>query len=484
MTKENPEPIPFVMALIPILFLVFILGLTIIVFKQSAHIPLLLAAGVAVIVAIKYNYQWKVLESQMVHGISMTIVPMLILMLIGIMIGTWIVAGVVPAMIYYGLQVLSPKIFLVATMLICSIVALGTGSSWSTAGTVGVALIAVGKGMGIPVTIVAGAIISGAYFGDKMSPLSDTTNLAPAIAGTDLISHIKHMLYTTGPSYIIALIIYAFIGFSYSDGHMETENIDMILQTLNSSYNINLFLLIPPIVVIVLVVRKMPAMPGLLIGGILGGIFALIFQDCTVSEVFKIAYSGYVSNTGTEMVDGLLTRGGITSMYSTIGLIMSALTFGGIMEGTGMLNIIMQPVVNRVKRVGSLVALTNMTTISFNFIVAEQYVAEVVSGRMYKNSFDENNLKAKNLSRCLEDSGTLTSALVPWNTCGAFMWATLGVYPFFYAPFAFFNLINPLVSIFYGYTGITMEKKDEPKDKTDDSKDKKNLEEQKKISSS
>ena len=456
--------IPFKMAVIPIIFLVLVLSTTIVIFDQSAHIPLILAAATASLVAFKYKYSWKMLESFMIHGISMTIVPMLILILVGIMIGTWILAGVVPTMIYYGLQVLSPKIFLLATLLICSIVSLGTGSSWSTVGTVGVALIAVGQGLGIPAPLVAGTIISGAYFGDKMSPLSDTTNLAPAVAGTDLFSHIKHMTYTTIPSYIIAAIIYTIIGFYYSSGNIETETIDGILNALNSTYTINIFLLVPPVFVILMVVKKVPPMPALLVGSIIGGIFAIFMQGTSIADVFQAGYSGYVSDTGNAMVDDLLTRGGIENMYSTLGLIMCALTFGGIMEGTGMLNVIMNPIINKIRRVGTLILTTNVTSIALNFIVAEQYVTVVLAGRMFKNSFQEKGLKAKNLSRCLEDSGTLTSGLVPWNTCGAFMWATLGVYPFLYLPFAFFNLINPVISIIYGYSGITIEKIDEDKD--------------------
>jgi Na+:H+ antiporter, NhaC family len=457
--------IPFKMAIIPIIFLVCVLSTTIIVFKQSAHIPLILSAGSAALVAFKYKYSWKLLESFMIRGISMTIVPMLILILVGIMIGTWILGGVVPTMIYFGLKILSPKIFLLATLIICSIVSLGTGSSWSTAGTVGVALMAVGQGLGIPVPLVAGTIISGAYFGDKMSPLSDTTNLAPAVAGTDLFSHIKHMMYTTIPSYIIAAVIYGVIGFSYSSGHMETETIDGILSSLNATFNINIFLLLPPVIVILMVVKKVPPMPALLVGSIVGGIFAVTMQGCSIAKVFEAGYSGYVASTGNAMVDDLLTRGGIENMYSTLGLIMCALTFGGIMEGTGMLNIIMNPIINRIKRVGTLILTTNVTAVALNFIVAEQYVTEVLTGRMFKNSFEEKKLKPKNLSRCLEDSGTLTSGLVPWNTCGAFMWATLGVYPFLYLPFAFFNLINPVISVIYGYTGFTIEKIDDDKEK-------------------
>ena len=456
--SKDIKIIPYGMALLPIIFLVLTLGLTILLFNEPPHLALIFSTGIATLVALIYKYQWKEIETHMVHGIASTIIPILILLLIGMMIGTWILAGVVPAMIYYGLQILSPKIFLLATLLICSIVSLGTGSSWSTAGTIGVALIVVGRGMGIPIPLVAGAIISGSYFGDKMSPLSDSTNLAPAIAGTDLFTHIKHMVYTTVPSYIIAAIIYTCIGLTYSDGIIEHEKINNILHVIQRSYNINIFLLLPPLFVIIMVVKKVAAMPALLLGAIIGAIFAVVFQSSPLQEVFNVAYSGFQSHTGNAMVDNLLSRGGLAGMYSTVALILCALSFGGVMDGTGMLNIIMNPIISRIKRVGPLVASTNLTTIALNFITPDQYVAEVLSGRMYKETFKELNLKPKNLSRCLEDSGTLTSPLVPWNTCGAFMWATLGVCPFLYLPFAFFNLINPCISILYGFTGFTMEK--------------------------
>jgi len=366
--------------------------------------------------------------------------------------------GIVPSMIYYGLKVLSQGIFLVATLIICSIVSLGTGSSWSTAGTVGVALVGVGQGLGVPVAMVAGAIISGAYFGDKMSPLSDTTNLAPAVAGTDLFSHIRHMVYTTGPGYIISIILYGLLGTRFSGGGMKAGNIEVILSTIKSNFFIHPILLLPPLLVIVMVVKKIPPLPALLGGTALGGIFAMFAQSKPLAEVIQAAQSGYVSQSGVKMVDDLLTRGGLESMMPTVALIICALSFGGIMEKTGMLETLARSLLQRVKRTGSLVAITIFSCIGMNAIASDQYMAIVIPGRMYKKAFDERGLHPKNLSRCLEDSGTLTSPLIPWNSCGAFMHATLGVNPLLYLPYAFLNLSNPLVSLFYGYTGITMEK--------------------------
>ena len=458
---EKKKQISLKVSLIPVIFLISALFLTIAIFEQDAHIPLILATTVAAAVAAFHKYSWTEISEGMLHGINLAMGAILILMVIGTMIGTWMLGGIVPSMIYYGLKLLTPGIFLVASLLICSIVSLGTGSSWSTAGTVGVALIAVGKGLGIPVYIVAGAIISGAYFGDKMSPLSDTTNLAPAVAGTDVFTHVRHMIYTTGPSYIISIVLYAIIGFKYAGGNMETGNIDAILSTLQTKFLIHPILLLAPVVVIVMVILKIPPLPALLGGTALGGIAAIIAQSRSLADVFQAAQSGYVSQTGMKMVDDLLSRGGLLDMMSTVALIICALSFGGVMEKTGMLSTIAGALLKKVKRTGSLVAVTIFSCVGMNVIASDQYMAIVVPGRMYKDAFDRKKLHPKNLSRCLEDAATLTSPLVPWNTCGAFMSATLGVHPLLYLPYAFLNLSNPIISLFYGYTGITMDKVDD-----------------------
>ena len=415
-------------------------------------------------VAAFWKHPWKEIQEGMVHGISLAMGAILILMVVGTMIGTWISGGIVPSMIYYGLKVLSPGIFLVATLIICSIVSLGTGSSWSTAGTVGVALVGVGRGLGIPVSMVAGAIISGAYFGDKMSPLSDTTNLAPAVAGTDLFSHVRHMVYTTTPGYILSIILYGLLGAKFSGEILRDQNIDTILSHIQSPFYVHPILLLPPCLVILMVVKKVPPLPALLGGTALGGIFAMVTQSNSLAEVIQAAHSGYLSQTGVEMVDDLLTRGGLVNMMPTVALIICALSFGGIMEKTGMLEAIARALLKRVRRTGSLVAITIFSCIGMNAIASDQYIAIVIPGRMYKNAFDARGLHPKNLSRCLEDSGTLTSPLIPWNSCGAFMHATLGVNPLLYLPYAFLNLSNPVVSLFYGYTGITMTKTEDLKE--------------------
>ncbi|MFO7889313.1 MAG: Na+/H+ antiporter NhaC [bacterium] len=456
--KNTARGIPVIISVIPVLSLIITLYISIAVFKQTPHLPLIFSSAIATLVAIIYQYKWKEIQKGIINTIAAAMGAILILMVIGLMIGTWITSGIVPSMIYFGLKLLSPGIFLAATLIICSIVSLGTGSSWSTAGTIGVALIGVGSGLGIPIPMVGGAIISGAYFGDKMSPLSDTTNLAPAIAGADLFDHIGHMIYTTGPAYLITIILYIIIGTKFSSNTLDTQGIEAILTTIQSDFFIHPVLLIPPCLVIVMVVKKIPPLPALIGGSFIGIIFALIFQSTTIVNVLNAAFSGYVSDTGDIFVDNLLTRGGLMSMMETVALIICALTFGGIMEKTGMLEAIAGALLKKVKRTGSLITTTIFSCIGMNIIACDQYMAIVIPGRMYKKAFEKKNLEPKNLSRCLEDSGTLTSALIPWNSGGAFMYATLGINPLLYLPYAFLNLLTPLISIFYGYTGITITK--------------------------
>jgi NhaC family Na+:H+ antiporter len=458
MTHPPPRQATLAESLIPVLLMVFFLGVNIFKYGGSPHIPLIGGTIVASLMGMRLGYTWREIEDGIIHGIVVALQACLILMVIGMLIGTWILSGIVPTMIYYGLRMISPSIFLAATCLICSLVSLATGSSWSTAGTVGIALIGVGQGLGIPLPMVAGAIISGSYFGDKMSPLSDTTNLAPAVAGSDMFSHIRHMMYTTGPSWTLALILYTVLGFRYGGNNLQMETVQRILSSLETQYTISPILIIPPAFVIAMVIFRIPALPALLGGSILGGLFAMFFQSSTLGQVMDVAQNGFVSQTGVEAVDSLLSRGGMESMYSTIALVLAALAFGGAMERTGMLGVIAGSILRLAKSVGLLIMSTVLTCVCMNVIAPDQYLSIIVPGRMYRDAFERAGLESKNLSRCLEDGGTLSSSLFPWNTGGAYMWATLGVHPFAYLTFAFLNLINPMVSIFYGFAGITITK--------------------------
>ncbi len=445
-------------AMIPLLFLIGSLVMTLLVWGGDPHIPIFTSAIVAALTAmIGLNYTWQEIEEGIVETIKMSMGAIIILMIIGMVVGTWILSGIVPTMIYYGLQILSPGIFLIATVIICSIVSIATGSSWTTAATVGIALMGVGVGLNIPAPITAGAIISGAYFGDKMSPLSDTTNLAPAMAGADLFDHIRHMIFTTGPSYIISCVLFGLIGLKYAGGALDTVGINQLLTGLKDGFVISPILLLPPVLVIIIVIMKAPAIPGLFGGAVLGGIFAMIFQHSSMADIIDALHYGYSSDTGFAAIDKLLSRGGLDSMMWTVSLILCAMTFGGVMEKTGMLEAIAEKILTFAKSTGSLVTATIFTAIAMNLIAGDQYLSIVIPGRMYKSAFDRRNLAPRNLSRVLEDSGTLTSPMIPWNTCGAYMITTLGIAPWTYVPFCFLNIINPLISIFYGFTGITMD---------------------------
>jgi NhaC family Na+:H+ antiporter len=399
----------------------------------------------------------------------------LILLAVGALIGTLIMSGTVPAMIYYGLNILSPSIFYFTACVICAIASLSIGSSWNVAGTLGVALMGIATGLGLSPSVTAGAIISGAYFGDKMSPLSDTTNLAPAIAGTDLFSHIRHMVWTTGPSLVIALIIFLIMGLN-SNAEGNADGLALIQSTLQNTFNITAISCVPIVVIFILAYKKMPAFPTILIGALLAGLFSIILQPKVVSTfvnepelsnsltmlsgVWTALHSGFVLESGVPMVDDLLTRGGMASMLNTIWLVVCALTFGAVLETAQLLNKIVEKVLTFANSTGSLIITTIATCIGINIIAADQYISIVLPGRMYRAEFKRRKLAARNLSRALEDSGTITSPLIPWNTCGAYMSASLGIATFSYLPFCFFNLANPIIAIIYALLRIKIIRQD------------------------
>ena len=461
-TKEKKQA-TLIDAILCIGFLITALVTCLVILKDyeiSAHIPLLLGGVFAGCLSIfKLGFTWKELEDGILETINTTMQSILILLVVGILIGTWIIGGIVPSMIYWGLNLLSPSIFLVATTLICSIVSISTGSSWTTVGTIGIALLGIGSALGIPNSIIAGAIISGAYFGDKMSPLSDTTNLAPAMAGTNLFDHIKHMLYTTIPALLISLLIYTILGMKYAGSQIDTGQITEIQNTLLNSFNtLSPFLFLVPVGVIAMVILKVPAIPALMIGALAGGLVAMIFQGNSFADVIVTAKVGYTSNSGMVFVDELLSRGGLESMLDTVALMMCALVTGGILEKSGILQALADSILKIAKGTFGLIAATIFTAIGTNLAVADQYLAIVIPGSMYRDAFKKQGLAAKNLSRALEDSATITSPLIPWNTCGAYMSATMGISCFAFLPLAFFNLLCPIVSLFYGLTGISIEK--------------------------
>lgn len=451
--------IPLWQVLLVIAFMVASLMYTIVVVEGYMHCALVLSGAFAAIIAILNGYKWSYLEKGILRNIDSSMQALLILLTVGMLIGTWIAGGVIQSMIYYGLKILSPSIFLPAVCMICAIVSLATGSAWTTAGTVGIAFIGIGSALQIPPAMTAGAIVSGSYFGDKMSPLSDSTNLAAAMGGAKLFDHVRHMIWTVTPSFVAAIIIYAIIGTQFGGGNANLNSVTELMEGLKNNFYISPVLLIPPICVILLIVLKVPAMPGLYGGVWLGGIFAIIFQGDTFGHLLGIEmYEGYACETGNAFIDDLLTRGGLSAMFYSAVLVLCAMVVAGILDASDMLNIVCEKVLKLCKSTGSLVATVLVSCILCNVLCADQYVAIVLPGRMYKEEFENRRLKHKNLSRCLEDAGTVTSGLVPWSTCGAYMSTTLGVATAAYFPFAFMNLINPFVSLFYGITGISMEK--------------------------
>jgi Na+:H+ antiporter, NhaC family len=458
---------------IPLIFLVALLSVNVLVFgdavlEGSNQIVLLLSAALAGLVGLRLGVSWKTIHLGILHSIHSAMPAMIILLLIGALAGTWMISGIVPAMIYYGLQVLNPSILLFAACIICCVVSVATGSSWTTVATVGIALIGIGRALGVHEGMIAGAIISGAYFGDKMSPLSDTTNLAPAMAGTDLFTHIRYMTLTTVPTLLISLALFLFLGFRYSATH-ALHDIDPVLAALSATFHIHAGLFLVPVLVVIMIVKKMPAIPALLAGSLLGGLFSLIFQPQIIDAVSGISdqplKSGYVAVmkalytnvsvvTGNPLVDELLSTKGMAGMLNTIWLILSAMIFGGVMDATGMLARIAEKIIQLAHSTGSLVGSTAATCVFFNLTASDQYLAIVVPGKMFQRIYRTRGLAPQNLSRTLEDSGTVTSVLIPWNTCGATQSSVLGVSTFVYAPFCFFNLISPLMTVFFAYAGI------------------------------
>ncbi|MFS0688412.1 Na+/H+ antiporter NhaC [Sporosarcina sp. 179-K 8C2 HS] len=452
------KKIGFLMAILPLIIMIIVMLFTVVKLEQGPHMPLIIGTTVAALVAWRYGFTWKEIEEMMFKGIKLALPAVVIIMLVGMTIGSWMGGGIVATMIYYGLQIITPGWFLVAITIICAIVSLAIGSSWSTMGTIGVAGMGIGLSMGIPAGMVAGAIISGSYFGDKMSPLSDTTNLASGLTGTDLFDHIKHMLYTTIPGLLIALGVYTFLGRRFAGGNIDLENIQQTASVLKDSFLISPWLMLVPLAVIVMVAMKVPAVPALVVGIILGFISQIFIQGGSLADSIVALQSGFAIETGNEMVDGLFNGGGLDSMMYTVSMTIVAMTFGGILEYSGMLQSIMNQLLKVVKSSFTLITSTIGACVLTNATCAEQYISIVVPSRMFTKVYKKMGLHSKNLSRALEDGGTLTSVFIPWNTCGVFILGTLGVGVAQYGPYAILNLFIPFISILYAATGFTIVK--------------------------
>ncbi len=461
-------------ALIPIALLFLLLALAVASFGDDttggpAQIALIVSGMVAAAIGISKGLTWEDLEKAVIQSISRSTVAILILLSVGALIGVWMAAGVIPTIIYYGSMVLAPSIFYVASLLVCAIVSVVIGSSWTTAGTIGIALISIAGAMGLSVEITAGAIISGAYFGDKLSPLSDTTNLASGLSGTDLFKHITFLLWTTVPAFVVAIIFFAAMTLMMGDVMPESQ-IEALQRTIADTFSLNVVLFLPLFVMFGLGINRVPAFVAIFISTLIGAVLGGALQETTsganglegVLEQFRTywlaAATGYEASSGNAVLDELLSGGGMSSMLTTIWLIVSAMFFSGMIERTGMLQRILVSLLTLFKKDGSLVAGAGMTALATNAIASDQYLSIVLTSRMYAGEFKARGLDSVNLSRAVEDSGTVTSPLVPWNTCGAFMAGTLGVPTLAYLPFCIFNLASPAISLLYAATGFKIRK--------------------------
>ncbi|EPG67787.1 Na+/H+ antiporter NhaC [Leptospira wolffii] len=459
------------LSLVPLFFLIVSLTSAGLLFgggiaEGPAQILLFTAGAISAGISRLRGIAWIRIEETVLDSMRNVLQPIVILLLIGALIGVWIRSGIVPALIVWGLELLKPEIFLPSAIILSSVVSLATGSSWSTVGTMGVALVGVGAGLGLPLGMVAGAIVSGAYFGDKLSPFSETTNLASSITGVSLLSHIRNMARTTLPAFGICLIAFGFLGMG-TEWKGTSSAVSPVISVLRSEFAISWILLLPPLITFCMIYMRVSAIPSIFIGIVTGGICALFTQSNlysvsgewreSVTSAFKILVSaaseGTKLKTGEPIVDGLLSRGGMSSMLPTVWLILSAMFYAGTMEGGGMTKSIADSILKWVGGRSSLIASTVFTCLGVNLLCADQYLAIVVPGKMFKEAYHRRGMDPRNLSRSLEDSGTMTSALVPWNSCGAFMAAALGVPTAVYLPYAFLNLLSPVFSLISGATG-------------------------------
>ena len=448
------------MAVMPLLALVVMLGGAIYIFGDGtiggpAQIALIISGVLAGGVGVLNNHSWNSLEAGAASSIQRALPAIFILLMVGTLIGLWMLAGTIPYIIFYGLQVLVPEIFFVAAVLLSAIVSISIGSSWTTAGTVGLSLVGIAAASGLSVELTAGAVISGAYFGDKLSPLSDTTNLAAAVTTTELFEHIRFLLWTTIPAILIALVVFGYFSLT-SAVDIDQSRIDSISVAIAESYNLSPLLMLPLVVTLILAGLGKPAFTSLFFGAGTAALIALFMQHQLVTQtgsaletVWRVAANGYSASTGNAVLDDLLSRGGMESMLTTIWLIISAMFFGGMMEKSGALNVLAQYLMVGVRSGGGLMRRAGMTSLVANLVTSDQYLSIAIPSRMFADNFQEMSLKTKNLSRVLEDFGTVTSVLVPWNTCGAFMAATLGVATGDYLMFCLFNLASPVISYVY-----------------------------------
>jgi NhaC family Na+:H+ antiporter len=452
----KPKEPNLAIALIPLIAMGILLGVGYGVYGIAAQVLLVAAAFITGTLGLILRFKWKEMEEGIVNSIHKAMPAILIMLCVGILIGSWIACGTIPMVIYYGLKLISPQYFLVTACFVCSLTSLATGTSWGTIGTLGVAFIGIAIGLGIPLGPAAGAIVAGAYFGDKMSPFSDVTNLAPVAAGSNLFDHIKHMLWSATPAWLLGLAIYFFVGLGYKAEKVESETMTLITQTLKNNFSFNILLLLPMAIVFYFAFTKKPTIPGMLISSFVAGILAVIFQKASITDVATAMNTGYQAQTGVAEVDKLISRGGLMSMMETQLIAFTAFSFGGIMQRTGLLSVILDRVMKFANKIWSIVLTTIISSIVTAMMTASSYLSMIIPGELLSPIYKKKNLAAKNLSRIIEESGAIIVPLIPWSMAGAFITGALGVPTISYLPWAIMNYAAVIILALYGFTGFTM----------------------------
>jgi NhaC family Na+:H+ antiporter len=462
MNKENianpptPKKTSLGIALLPLIVMGLLLGVGYGVYQIPPQVLLVCAAFLTGCLGFLLKFSWKDMERGIVDSIHRAMPAILIMLTVGVLIGSWMASGTIPMVIYYGLKLISPKFFLVTACFVCSITALATGTSWGTIGTVGVAFIGIAMGLGIPLGLAAGAIVAGAYFGDKMSPFSDIPNLAAVTAGANLFDHIKHMMWSAVPGWLLSLIVYFFVGLRYRTGTVENETMALILDTLKKNFRFNVLLLLPMLIVFYLAFTKRPTIPGMLISSLVAAALAVIFQKESLVQIAQAVNTGYPAHTGVEAVDKLLTRGGLMSMMQTQLVAFTAFSFGGIMQKTGLLSVILERVMKVARKIGSLVAVTIGSCVVTALVTGSSYLSVIIPGDLLSPVYKKKGLAAKNLSRIIDECGGIIVPLVPWSMAGVYITGALGVQVFSYLPWAIANYAAIFILGLYGFTGFTM----------------------------
>jgi len=459
-TGQAPPPAGrapgFAVSLIPILAMGLLLGVGYGVYKVKPQVLLVAAAFLTGVLAFILRFTWKDMERGIVDSIRKAMPAILIMLSVGLLIGSWMACGTIPMVIYYGLKLISPQFFLVTACFICSLTSMATGTSWGTIGTLGVAFMGIALGLGIPPGPAAGAIVAGAYFGDKMSPMSDIPNLAVVVAGSNLFDHIKHVAWSAAPAWLLGLVVYLLVGLGYGREGLDSSRLNTITETIRANFRFSLLLLLPMVIVLYFAAAKKPTIPGMLLSSLTAAVLAAVLQKASLAEIAASLNTGYPAHTGVAEVDRLLARGGLMSMMETQLVAFTAFSFGGIMQATGMLSAVLGKVMRFADKVWSLVVTTAATAIVSALVTGSSYLSMIIPGELLAPAFKKKGLAAKNLSRIIEEAGGIIVPLIPWSMAGVYITGTIGVAPFTYLPWAIMNYVSVVILVLFGITGFTM----------------------------